>query len=328
MIHPLFSRRDVLRATGAFIGAATAPLAFGQKPFPDRPVSLVVPFGAGGPTDVIARTIAQAMSSHIGQPVVVDNVAGAGGNIGVAKVTRSNADGHTMLFISTTMTINPTLYPKAGYSLSDLKMVGLIGESPLWLCVSAESKYKTLGELVDAMRKSPGDITFASGGTGTTSHLGVEMFRRRFGLDAKHIPYRASATLFPDLIAGRVDFFLWPVAGTEQFVQSGKLRALAVTGESPLEGFPQIPTFAKAGFPGVDVVGWFGLAVPRGTPAPVKAMLEKALATTLNDSAVRTKLASMGTTARVAGQQDFTRYVQAEAKRWSELVRLTGAQVE
>ncbi len=324
------TRRSAIKAglAGAAATTSLARPALAQQAFPSRPVTLVIPFGAGGPTDVVARTVAQAMSTRLGQAIVVENVAGAGGNIGAARVAGSAADGYTMLLMSTAMTINPALYPKPGYALNQFETLGFVGVSPLWLCVGENSPFRSLKDLVDDIRQNPGRRMYASGGNGTTSHLGVELMKRRHALDIVHVPYRSSAQLFPDLISGKVDFVLWPVAGTEQFVKAGKMKALAVAADARVTAFPEVPTFAQAGYPGVEVLGWFGIAVPRGTPAPAAQKLEDALHAALADTQVRDTLQGMGTAARIATRAEFSRYVQSEADRWTEMVKVSGARVD
>lgn len=321
-------RKWLFAGLGAGICSLTGASAFAQNAYPTKPMTLVVPFGAGGTIDVVARSIAQSMSTRLGQPVIVENVPGAGANIGAAKVAASAPDGYTMLVLTTAHTINPSLYAKPGYGLNSFDAVGSIGASPCWLFVGDKSPAKTLQEFVAMMKARPGELTFGSGGSGTTSHLAVELFMRRYGLKATHVPYKSSPQIYTDLIAGTIDFAMNPVTGTDQLVKAGRLRALGVAAESRVTAFPNVPTFTEAGFPGVDVLGWYGLVVPKGVPKMVLTALESALKFAVNDATLRANLLVMGTNTRESSKEEFARYIQAEAKRWSELVAVSGVKAD
>lgn len=324
-LTPAFSRRRLLQAAGA---ACVVPSAFAQDGYPGKSVNLIVPFAAGGTTDVVVRAIAQAMTPRLGKPIVIENVPGAGANIGAAKAAASAPDGYTVLLMSTAHTINPALYSKPGYTQDSFAPVGSIGASPCWLFVGEKSPFKTMRELVAALKANPGKYTYGSGGSGTTAHLAVELLKRRYGLFATHIPYKASPQAFTDIIAGTVDFGMNPVTGTDALVKSGRLRALAIGSDARMPAFPDVPTLTEVGLPGVDVLGWFGLVVPKGTPAPIVATLEAALRQAASDAGVRTSLAAMGTIARPSSKEEFGKYIQSETTRWSELVAAIGAKAD
>jgi tripartite-type tricarboxylate transporter receptor subunit TctC len=324
---PLGQRRQFLLAAVGAALAGAAP-ARAQAPYPARPLTLVVPFAAGGTVDTVARALSQALAARLGQPVLIENVPGAGANIGAAKVAASAPDGYTVLLLTTAHTINPSIYRKPGYTLASFEAVGAIGDTPCWLFVGANSPYRTLAELVAAMKARPGALSYGSGGSGTTSHLATELFKFRFGLDAKHIPYKSSPQVYTDLIAGTLDFGMNPVTGTDQLVKGGRLRALAVAAGSRVPAFPDVPTFAEAGFPGIEVLGWYGLAVPRGVPRAQVALLSRALRSALDDPTVRTSLEATGSAPRPSSSEEFARQIQSEAKRWGDLVTRIGATVD
>ncbi len=311
------------------IGAAVAwPLAHANDTFPAKPVTLIVPFAAGGTTDVAVRAITQVMGQRLGQPVVIENAPGAGANIGAAKAAASAPDGYTMLLFSTAHTINPALYAKPGYSSASFSAVGGIGASPCWLFVGDKSPFNTAGALLDAIKSNPGKYTFGSGGSGTTSHLAVEVIKRKYGLQATHVPYKSAPQAFTDIVAGTVDFGMNPVTGTDALVKGGRLRALAVGSDARLAAFPDVPTLSESGYPGVDVLGWYGLVVPKGSPAPAIATLERALQAAASDPGVRASLTAMGTLARPSSAPDFAKYIEIETLRWKELVAAIGAKAD
>ena len=319
------SRRRLLQAVGA---ACVVPPAFAQDGYPSKSINLIVPFAAGGTTDVVVRAIVQLMSPKLGKPIVIETAPGAGATLGAATAAGSAPDGYTVLLMSTAHTINPALYSKPGYSQDSFAPVGSIGASPCWLFVGEKSPFKTVQELVAALKANPGKYSYGSGGSGTTAHLAVELLKRRYGLHATHIPYKSAPQAFTDIIAGTVDFGMNPVTGTDALVKSGRLRALAIGSDARLPAFADVPTLTEAGLPGVDVLGWFGLVVPKGTHAPIVATLEAALKQAASDPGVRASLAGMGTLARPSSKEEFGKFIQAETGRWSELVAAIGAKAD
>jgi len=320
------SRRHLLLAS---VGASLPlSLAIAHADYPARPITLIVPFAPGGTTDVAARVISQFMSARLGRPIVIENLPGAGANIGAAKAASSPPDGYTMLLMSTAHTINTSLYAKPGYSAVSFEPVGEIGASPCWLFVGEKSPFRSIQELFDGVKKEPRKYSFGSGGSGTTSHLAVEAIKRRYGLQATHVPYRSAPQAFSDIIAGTVDFGMNPVTGTDALVKSGRLRALAIGSDKRLAAFPNVPTFAESGYPGVDVLGWFGLVVPKGTPLPVVNRLEATLREATSSPAVNNSLMAMGTLATPGSKEDFGKLITSETARWSELIAAIGVKAD
>lgn len=321
-------RRWLLASLATTSLASLARPALAQDSFPAKPITLIVPFAPGGTVDAAARAIGQSMSARLGQPVLIENVPGAGANIGAAKAAAATPDGYTALLFTTAHTINQSLYARPGYTNASFDMIGSVGGSPCWIFVGEKSPARTLGELVALMKASPGKLTYASGGSGTTSHLAVELFKQRYGLFATHVPYRVSTQGFTDIVSGVIDFGMNPVTGTDGLVKGGRLRALAVAADRRLAAFPDVPTFKEAGFPDIDVLGWYGMVVPKGVPRPALMALEAALQAAVNDPAVKANLLTMGTLTRESSGAEFARYVQAETARWSELTKVSGAKVD
>ncbi|MCM5680035.1 tripartite tricarboxylate transporter substrate binding protein [Schlegelella sp. S2-27] len=267
-----------------------------QAAYPDKPVTLVVPYPPGGATDVLARILAKGLTQRLGQPVVVENKAGAGTAIGAAAVARAPADGYTLLISSnTTFTVNAALKRTLPYDpQQQFEGVGLIGSSPLVLLAHPSLPASTVAELVALAQKQPGTLSFGSFGTGTTSHLAGELFRMMTGAEMLHVPYRGSAPAMTDLIGGQVSLtFDTNVAAMPQ-IAAGKVKAIAVTSRKRYSGLPDVPTVAEAGFPDYEMVPWIAVVAPRGLPADVRARLSKALQQTIAAPATHAELEKAG----------------------------------
>lgn len=283
-------RAWALAAVALFTGAGVLAA------YPDKPVTLVVPYPPGGATDVLARILNQGLSQRLGQPVVVENKAGAGTAIGATAVARSPADGYTLLISSnTTFTVNAALKRTLPYDpLKDFEAVGLIGSSPLVLLANPSVPANTLPELVALSQEQPGKLSYGSFGTGTTAHLAGELLRLMTGAELLHVPYRGSAPAMTDLIGGQVPLtFDTNVAAMPQ-IAAGKVKAIAVTSRKRYSGLPNVPTVAEAGYPDYEMVPWIAVVAPRGLPADVRTRLSKALQQTITDPATRAKLEKAG----------------------------------
>lgn len=297
--------------------------------FPSRPIRIVVPFAAGGATDVIARVVGQKVSEQLGQPVVIDNKAGANGNIGALLVARAAPDGYTVLMATSSHAINATLYRKLDYSLTgDFAALSNLASVPLVLVVNESVPARTASEFAAHARAQGDKVNFASGGTGTAAHLAGEQFNTLTGTRMLHVPYKGGSLAQTDLIGGQVQAMFANLPEVLTQIQAGKLRPLAVTGDARRASLPDVPTFAEAGFPKMDARSWFGLFVPVATPAPIVDRLSTAVARAVADPGVQTRLKEMGADPIGDVHAAFQPFVAQEVKRWGVLVQKSGASVD
>ena len=314
----------VLTSLGAC--AFTQALAQSTVDFPTRPIRIVVPFAAGGATDVIARVVGQKMSDQLGQPVVVDNKAGASGNIGAATVARATPDGYTILMATSSHAINATLYRKLDYSLTkDLLGLSNLASVPLLLVVNPGVPARSAAEFAAYAKAQGNTINFASGGTGTAAHLAGEKFNTLVGSRMLHVAYKGGAPAQTDLIGGQVQAMFANLPEVLAQVQAGKLKPLAVTGNTRRANLPEVPTFTEAGYAQMDARSWFGLFAPAGTPAPVVAKLSASIAQAVADPAVQARLKELGADPIGDKHESFQPFVAQEVKRWGALVEQSGA---
>ncbi|MFT3820609.1 MAG: tripartite tricarboxylate transporter substrate binding protein [Rubrivivax sp.] len=298
--------------------------------FPTKPISLVVSFSPGGVTDIVARMLAEPLGKELGQPVIVENVPGAGGNVAFVKIANAAPDGYSLLLASTSTVTNPALQKDSRFDpVKSYAPIGFVGAIPFWMLVNpAKSDLTTVAKLVEKAHHGGSKLTYGSGGVGTASHLGPEYFKFTEQASILHIPYKGQSAAVTDLLAGTVDMVYMPVSGTEDLVRSGKLKALATTSQSRLAGFADVPSFAEAGFPKMDVGGWLGLVAPAGTPAPIADRIGKALNKILAQPEFRAKLAERGMEARITEPVEFGHYIEREVMRWRDLVAKTGIRAE
>ena len=318
----LFDRRHLLAAA---LAAACAPAAFAQA-WPAKAIKLVVPFPPGGGTDIIAREVAQKVSTSTGWTFVIDNRPGAGGNLGVDMAAKSPADGYTLVLGQTSnLAINPTLYPKLPYNpLKDLVPITAVASAPLAIVVSATSPYKTLADLVSAAKAKPGAVNFASPGNGTVAHLTGDLFQKAAGVRFQHIPYKGANQALNDVIGGQVDMYISSVTSVLQQIRNGKLRPLAVTSAKRVDDLPQTPTIAEAGYKGFDATTWFGLLAPAGTPKDVVARLNAEFNKALQQPDLRKRLAEEGAEASGGTAEQFAALMRDEIPRWGKVVKDAG----
>lgn len=314
------------------IAAAAGAFSLAAAAFPARPVTLVVPFAAGGSTDVIARVLAEAMARDLGQPVVVKNVGGAGGTIGTQKVVRAPNDGHTVLLHNMGVAIAPALHPKLAFDATkDLEPVALVGDVPMILVRNPRFAPATLEELVKHMRAKPGETKFAHAGIGATSHLCAVLFNQAAGTSATLVPYRGVGPALIDLLAGHVDILCDQPVSTRQHLQAGSLKPYAVATKERLAILPAVPTFAESGMPGFQLAVWHGVFAPKGTPPAVVDRLNKALRAALAQPAVAKRLSDMGV---VLPQGERLRpavlqqHLADEVKNWTQVLTAAGVKVE
>ena len=311
----------------AVIAAAFALPAFAQQ-YPARAVRIVVGFAPGGGVDISARLLASKLSEYLGQQFIVENKPGAGTNIAAVEVLRSNPDGHTLFMNSPAVVINTSLYAKPPYQLSDFVGISLFAATTNLLVVPAAVPAQTVQDLVRLAKEKPGSLNYSSAGPGTTQHLAAELFKLRTGTRIVHIPYKGSGPSMTALLANEVQMtFINPVAAGGH-VKAGKLRALAVTDDRRTELMPDVPTMKEAGVEGVEVSLWYALLAPAGTPRDVVAKLGDAVARATKDPAIREHLRKQGADPVGSSPAEFNAYLQQEQKRWSEVVRVSGARVE
>ncbi|MGY6271358.1 Bug family tripartite tricarboxylate transporter substrate binding protein [Achromobacter denitrificans] len=297
--------------------------------YPERPVRLVVGYAAGGTTDVIARFVAKGLTQELGQTFIVENKPGANSNIGTAQVANAAPDGYTLLLGTISNTTNASLYKSLSFDvLRDFEPVGSIGIVPNVLVVPATSPIKSYQDYVAFVQQNPGKMTFASAGTGSSIHLSGELFKSRLKLDMLHVPYKGSGPAVTDLIAGQVGSMFDNLPSSMPHIQSGKLRALAVTSPQRVASLPDVPTVAESGLPGFEAYSWTGIMAPAGTPQAVVAKLNGALKKLLADPALDQQFQGLGATPRVSDPQEFGRFFEAEVKKWAVVVRESGVAVE
>jgi len=327
-MHIAFLRRAGGALALAALAAAIAPAASAQ-PYPDRPIKLVVPWPPGGATDALGRMLAQRLTEKLGQTVIVDNKAGAGGNIGTAAFVREKADGYTLLMAtSSTNAANPQLYSRLGFDpAKDFAPVAFVAEIPNILEVPRKSSFRSAADLIAAAKAEPGKLNYGSGGVGSSQHLAGSMFKHLTGVDVLHIPYKGSGPAVSDLMAGQVDMML--DTGSLAQVQAGALRALAVASRQRLPALPDVPTFAEAGVPGMYASAWYGIVAPAGTPADVVQRLNKEINAAVADPEMKKRMEGMG--ALVPDGQTpeaFGAFIQSEIARYADIVKMSGAKME
>ncbi|MEJ2802243.1 tripartite tricarboxylate transporter substrate binding protein [Comamonadaceae bacterium PP-2] len=330
------ARRHALSALACCAALATLPSAVQAQSapaaaWPSRPLTLVVVFAPGGAADQVARIVAKGLGDRLGQTVVVDNRPGAGGTVGATFVARAPADGNTLLFVNSSHTASETLYPGHPYDLAkDFAPVSLVGTSPFWLLVNPKThpSFNSVKDLVAAAKAKPGQLTFASGGSGGLTHMSGEELKSQAGIDMVHVPYKGNAPALTDVIAGRVDMIFDQQVSSEAFVKSGQLKPLAVTSSRRMPGAPQVPTLAESGFPQFDIVSWYGLALRTGTPQPIVDKLHAAIGEVLAEPDVRKKLQAAGVEPGATTPQAFGQLMHDDTARWGQVIRKAGITVQ
>ena len=323
------SRRHLLALAAGIAGATALPLHAQPDAWPSRPIKLVVGYAAGGATDVIARLVAVKLGERLGQPVVVDNRAGANSNVGAEVVAKSPPDGYTLYVFTIANTINASLYAKLGYDpQKDFEPIGLIAKIPNILVVNNNLPIKSIADYVRFAKASKDGITFASSGSGSSIHLSGEMFKMQTHLNMLHVPYRGSAPAVTDLLGGQVQSMFDNTPSALPHVQGGRLRAIAITSAKRSPLLPDVPTVAESGFPGFDVQSWFGLAAPAGTPRPVIDRLNAELNKVLAAPELRQRFQDLAASPEPGTPEQMRSFAAAETQRWREVVKTSGAKAE
>lgn len=294
--------------------------------FPAKRVTLIVPYAAGGGTDILGRLIGQGLSTKLGRPVVIENHPGAASMIGARMVAQAPADGHTLLMATvTTLAINPTLYKRPAYdAIKDFAPVALVAGVPFVLVVNPKLGVHTLQELIALAKRKPGALNYASAGSGTPHHLFAELFRTMAGLDIKHVPYKGTSPAISDVVAGHVPMMFSDVAPALPLIADGKVIALGVTPKKRVAAAPQIPTIEEAGLPGYQAVGWQGLVVPAQTPKSIVDRLSSDATAVLTQPETRSKLIDIGFEPLVGTPAEFDAYIRTEIDKWAAIIKASG----
>jgi tripartite-type tricarboxylate transporter receptor subunit TctC len=310
-------QRTVLLLAGLLLAGAAA-----AQGYPAKPIRFVVPFTAGSGTDIVARTVGDAMSKGLGQPIVVDNKPGAGGTIGAAQVAKSEPDGYTVLVHSSGHALNPAIYPNLPYdTLKDLTGITPLAALPNVLVVSPTRGWKSVADLVVAAKAKPGQLNYASAGVGSATHLNAEKFKLQAGIDALHVPFKGTPEALSDVIGGRNDWFFAPMSSALPLVKDGKLQALAVSTAQRSPSLPNVPTTVEAGVPGSDYTFWVGLIVPAATPAPVVKRLHEEALRALAQPEVKERLARLGADPMPMEPAAFNAYIRTEMDAAAKIAR-------
>lgn len=317
---------SIRRILGSLAAALTTlqavPSALAQDSYPSRPIKMVLPFATGGQSDVVARLIAVRMSTGLGQPIVVENVPGAGGMIAAAAVARAPADGYTVFLANaSTLTIAPYLQKGNKVDPTAFTPITTSTQFPLVLVVNAKSPFKSLADVVAAGKANPGKLNYASPGVGTTPHLIGETFKREAGIDITHVAYKGGAPALNDLLAGMVDLFFEAPATLTQHIVAGTLRALAVTGKTRIQALPQVPTVTEQGMPRLSLDSWSALVAPPATPANVVTRLRLETEKVLKSPDIAGKLHEMGFEATTSTPDELSRMIRDEGRRWAQLIK-------
>ncbi|MBM3356257.1 MAG: tripartite tricarboxylate transporter substrate binding protein [Betaproteobacteria bacterium] len=313
----------------AAAGAHLFPGAASAAEFPSRPIRLVVPFAPGGTNDVVGRIVSERLAERLGQTFVVDNRPGANMVVGSEIVAQSGPDGHTLLIVAAGFAVNPSLRKTLPYdSVRDFAPVGFVVGGPYLMVTHPSVPSKTVGEFVAWVKGRPGQVNYASVGVGSPPHLAAELLKVAAGIDMQQVPYKGGAAVLPDLLAGRVSMFFGSISTLGPHVQSGKLRAVAVTTVNRSPAMPDVPTFKESGYPDYEVNGWYGLLAPGKTPRAIVTRLNAELMRVLGEPETRARFAKIGMNPAPGSPQDFAQLIQREMAKWAKVVKAAGIRPE
>ncbi len=320
-------RRFLQLAAGAAALPAVSRFAWAQS-YPARPVRLIVGFGAGNTTDILARLIGQRLSEQLGQPFVIENRPGAGSNMGVQAVVHAPADGYTLLVVTSTNAISATLYDKLDFNLTrDIAPIASINRVPTVMVVNPSIPAKTVPEFIAYAKANPGKLNMASTGTGNLSHVSGELFKMMAGVDMVHVPYRGAAPALTDLLGGQVQIMFDTMPALIEHIRSGKLRALAVNTATRSPALPDLPTMSDF-VTGYEASGWQGFGAPKNTPAEIISKLNKEINTALADPKIKTRLADLGATELAGSPADFGKLIAGETEKWGKVIHAANIKAE
>ncbi len=298
--------------------------------YPDRPITLIIPFAPGGSTSIVGRAIAEKMSDILKQKIIVDNRAGAGGTVGTKAVAGAEPDGYTIaLGYTGTLAIGPTLYTKAGYDpRKDFAAIGLIGHAPNSIVVHPSFPAKTLGELIAYAKANPEKVSFGSAGAGSASHITGEYFASIVGIKIVHIAYKGTGPAMADLLGGHIPMAIAPIPATHANVSAGTLRALAVTSPKRISLLPDVPTIAESGLPDFEATLYYGLIAPAATPRPIVEKLNQALRAAIESDDVKKRLLQDGTEPTPSTSEEYAAFIDKDETKWSKIIKASGAKTE
>ena len=312
----------VVTATVVILATAWGMPAAAQERWPSKPVRLIVPFSAGGSTDVVGRMIGQKLAVVWGQPVLIENRGGAGGNLGADVVAKSSPDGYTLLLASGSITINPHIYKRMAFDTQkDLMPITNVASSPMLLVVPDRSPIKSMKELIAQAKATPGAVNFGSAGVGSQVHLAAENFADAAGININHVPYRGESVAYTDLVAGQIQMMVGNFAASSSLLGHDRLRALAVTGKQRSQQLPDVPTVAESGLPGFENTGWFGLFAAAGTPKAIIEKIQLDTAKVLAESDTKARLYVQGMTPVGNTPAEFSKAMDAESRLWATVVK-------
>ena len=305
-----------------FVALVTVVGLVNAQEWPNRPISLIVSYPPGGTADLMARTVATPLGKVLGTSVVVENKPGASGQIAASYVAKANADGYTLMLDASSYSVNPSLFPKLPYDPNkDFKTLAVLAQYPNVLLVNPSFPAKSVKELVAIAKAKPNSISYASSGNGSAQHLAGALFEVKAGVDMQHVPYKGGGPALNDVIGGQVPVFFGSVASTKQYVETGKLNALAVTGKKRASSMPNVPTMAEAGVSGYEVYEWNGIFAPAATPAPILIKLSDAIAKVMASSEVREKVLSLGGEPFQGNSEAADKFIKAQMAEWAKLVK-------
>lgn len=327
MFHDVFSRRSLIAA--AAIAALVAVPGARAADYPTRPITMIVPFPAGGSTDLVARLVAQKMSESLGQTIVVENRGGAGGNIGSAAAAKAAPDGYTILMGTVaTHALNSALYRKMPYDpVADFSPISLLVIVPNVLVVHPDFPAKNVAELIELLKKEPGKYSYASSGSGTPLHLSGEVFKSMAGVDLVHVPYRGAGPALVDVVAGQVPIMFDNLPSSTEYIKNGRLRGLAVTTKDRVPSMPDLPALTET-LPGYETYTWNALFAPAGTPEDIVAKLNAEARKAVQDPTVQKRLADFSATVVGSTAEELAAHVKAELAKWDPIVKASGAQID
>ncbi len=321
-------RRRFLRLAAGGVALAAAPQTASGQAYPSRPITIMVFVGPGGTPDIIARLIGQAMSQRIGQPVIVENRPGGGGNLSLQAVARAPADGHTLLLIATPHAINVTLYEKLGVNVvRDIAPVASINNDSFVMLVNPSSPINSVAEFIAHAKSNPGKVNLTSSGNGNLTHLSGELFRMASGIELVHVPYRNTPAALTALMAGEVHVMFDALPSALPHVKAGKLKALGVTAPARVKALSDVPSISDT-VPGYAVTGWLGIGAPKGTPAEIVEKLNKDINAAVSDPEITARLTSFGSDPFTSSPANFGRFIAAETEKWEKVIRFAGLKVE
>jgi len=326
-----FLRRRIFALAGILLGTTSS--AWSQPAatpaWPDRPIQLLIPYPPGGSADLLGRPLAMKLQERLGQNVVLEYKPGAGGTVASQALARAKPDGHTLILVLAAHAINASLYPKLPYDTrKDFAPVSLVANLPMIVAASSSLKANTIPELIAAAKAAPGKLTFGSAGNGNTGHLAAEFFSAQAGIKMTHVPYKGSAGVVNAMLAGEIDLTFDSISTSWPQIKSGRMRALAVTGEKRASISPDVPTMIEAGMPGFVINGWYAILAPAGTPTPVVERLSKEIAAVLTLPDLRAQIMAGGYEPVGSTPQALSAHIEAELMRWSKVVKDSGAKVD